>query len=273
MWDTELQYFAGFDNYFLIRFARAHLIAAFTTPDSNVVSCTEKFRALFGYQGCVNDFVHPDDLYQDAELKQQLLAGNTDRYRVEKRLIDQSGSEHWFDIETSIFQPATTKGAESILAIVLNDITENRKIYDALLWNEKRWRDLVNHSLLLFFQCDSEANLLYFTPRVGQLLGIKADEWIERSITDLIHHEDLNEFEQFFSLNLHGNSSSTICRFRTQDAEWIELKLKAQIDDSESGIILHAQDLSVQFTLAGQLQFYRSQYKTLLTELSQMLSI
>lgn len=273
MWDTKPQQFAGLDDYFLIRFVRAHLIAAFTTLDSSVVSCTEKFQTLFGGQGCFDDFVHPDDLYQDAELRQQLLAGSISRFRVEKRLFDQSGQEHWFDIETSLLQTATTENAEPIFAFVLNDITENRKIYDALLWNEKRWRDLVNHSLLLFFQCDGRANLLYFTPRVTQLLGIKADEWIERSITDLIHPEDLNEFEQFFSSNLHSNSFSLICRFRTQDAEWVELKLKAQIDNSESGIILHAQDLSAQFTLAGQLQFYRAQYKALLTNLSQMLSL
>jgi PAS domain S-box-containing protein len=272
MRDTKFQYSADLDDYCLIHFVRTHLIAAFTTPDGDVISCTEKFRILFGRQVCFNDFVHPDDLYQDTELKQQLLAGSITRFRVEKRLVDQSSQEHWFDIETSIL-PTTTGNTEPILAIVLNDITENRKIYDALLWNEKRWRDLVNHSLLLFFQCDDEANLLYFTPRVGQILGIKADEWIERSITDLIHPEDLNEFEQFFSQALHGNSSSLVCRFRTQDAEWVELKLKAQIDNAESGIVLHAQDLSAQFALTGQLQFYRAQYRALLTELSQMFLI
>ncbi len=272
MRDIQSQRSAGFDDSCLLHFVRNHLIAACLTADGFVVNCTPKYQALFGSDSCFDDFVHPDDVYQDVELKQQLVAGNINEFRVEKRLVDQSGQEHWFEVETSLLQAAADNG-EPIFAVILTDITENRKIYDALLWNEKRWRDLVNHSLLLFFQCDIGANLLYFTPRVAQLLGIKANEWIERSITDLIHPDDLDEFEQFFISNLNGNSSSYICRFRTQDAGWVELKLKAQVNDSESGIILHAQDLSVQFTLAGQLQFYRFQYKALLTELSQMISI
>lgn len=274
MRDIDLHPPADLEFYCLFRFLQSHLIAAFTRPDGAILSCTEKYQMLFGADARFDELVHPDDLYQEGDLKQQLLTGQIKQFRTEKRLVNHLGSgERWFEVETFLLQPGATEH-DSILAIVLTDITENRKIYDALLWDKRRWSDLVNHSWLLFFQCDDAANLFYFTPRVANLLGLQPDEWIGHSITEMIHPEDLNEFEIFFNKSLQGDSSSSvICRFKTQEAVWMEFKLKAQINHTEKGVILHAQDLSAQFALSGQVQFYRSQYKALLTDLSQMLSI
>jgi PAS domain S-box-containing protein len=255
----------------LTGFLQNQLIAAFLTVDGHIMGCTAKFQSLFNSTERFDELIHSDDLFVDAELKHKLIKGTISRFRTEKRLIDKNQQERWFEIEFSQIESETVQSP--LLAVVLNEITENRRLYDALLWSERRWRDLLHHSLLLFFQCDDGANLLYCTPRMAQLLQIQPEAWLGQSIAELIHPEDIEEFLRFFEENLGGCHSSLICRFNAQNAQWLELRLEMQMSSSEASVILHAQDLSLQFALLGQIQFYRSQYKNLLRQLAQMLSL
>lgn len=55
------------------------------------------------------EITHPDDLLQELELRQKLIAGKLDTYKLEKRYIHQSGREVWVSVFVSLERDAAGK--------------------------------------------------------------------------------------------------------------------------------------------------------------------
>src|SRR5690606_31481402 len=55
------------------------------------------------------EITHPDDLLQELELRQKLIAGKLDTYKLEKRYIHQSGREVWVSVFVSLERDAEGK--------------------------------------------------------------------------------------------------------------------------------------------------------------------
>jgi len=55
------------------------------------------------------EITHPDDLPQELELRQKLIAGKLDTYKLEKRYIHQSGREVWVSVFVSLERNAEGK--------------------------------------------------------------------------------------------------------------------------------------------------------------------
>lgn len=68
---------------------------------------------------------HPEDREQEADLYTQLLAGDLDRYSVEKRFIAKSGREGWLAINASAVR--ATDGSFLYAVRILRDITARKQ--------------------------------------------------------------------------------------------------------------------------------------------------
>jgi diguanylate cyclase (GGDEF)-like protein/PAS domain S-box-containing protein len=83
--------------------------------------------------------VHPDDVYNDAEQRQQLLAGEVSAYQIEKRYFDASGETMTALLFVSLVRDP--EGAPLRLIAQLHDISERKQL-------EEHLRRLADHDPL-----------------------------------------------------------------------------------------------------------------------------
>ena len=76
---------------------------------------------------------HPDDVPLETEQTRHLLAGETDRYRIEKRYIHSKGHEIWAELSVSLVRNENRQPRYLIVQMV--DITD-RKLFEQQLLHQ-----------------------------------------------------------------------------------------------------------------------------------------
>ncbi|RFN59350.1 PAS domain-containing sensor histidine kinase [Marixanthomonas ophiurae] len=71
------------------------------------------------------DITHPDDLYSDVSLLQEMLINERDSYKIEKRYFHKNGSIIWALLSVSLVK--NSKGKPQYFVSQINNITERKK--------------------------------------------------------------------------------------------------------------------------------------------------
>lgn len=101
-------------------------------------------------------FTHPDDVQRNAELFEQMMAGERDAFEMDKRFIHRDGHLVWGRLLVSLLREGD--GAPSLAIGLLQDITEEKRLRDELerlafedhltgLANRRLFTDRVDHHL------------------------------------------------------------------------------------------------------------------------------
>jgi PAS domain S-box-containing protein len=107
----------------------------YTDLRGKVKQTNPRFCELTGYSEqellmlSLEDYTHPDDMEQDAELLGQLVRGELPMYRRHKRYIAKSGATVWVQATVSLLRYADGK-PRSIVGVV-EDITEHLRLEEA----------------------------------------------------------------------------------------------------------------------------------------------
>jgi len=110
---------------------------AFVDLDGRFLRVNEALCELVGYErGALLDLrfqqvTHPDDLDADLALLRRTLAGEVDRYRLEKRYVRRDGSVLHAQLDVSLVRDAD--GAPLHFISQLQDVTERVRTMEALL--------------------------------------------------------------------------------------------------------------------------------------------
>ena len=109
---------------------------AFLNADGHVVDSNEAMRSITGYDADelalmpVASYTHPDDNPESVANFRRLIAGETDSYRLETRLIQKDGGAVWVDSFVTARQDAP--GASRTALSMVQDIT-SRKLAELAL--------------------------------------------------------------------------------------------------------------------------------------------
>ena len=107
----------------------------------------QRFIELLGYNSkallglILEDITHPDDLNAELECIRQLLAGEIQRYSLEKRYICQNGTNIWVDVVVSLVRDAVGEGKYFIEAI--SDISDRKQAEAELRKYQEQLEQLV----------------------------------------------------------------------------------------------------------------------------------
>ncbi len=77
------------------------------------------------------DITHTDDIPKDARLFQQLIVGENNRYRIEKRFVRKNGSVFWADLSVSLIRDL--QGLPDYAIAVIEDISERKAVEAELI--------------------------------------------------------------------------------------------------------------------------------------------
>ncbi|RLD45272.1 MAG: hypothetical protein DRI89_01615 [Bacteroidetes bacterium] len=171
--------------------------------NNKIVYANPAIVNMFGYNSekdflgkNVLEFVHPDDHKKvedaiTASFMNSEIPGNQTSTIIEERLLKNNGDE--LIVEASSIR--INYYGETALMVMLNNITERKKVETALRKNEARLSTLISNLPGMAYLCknDEQWTMIYINETCEQLTGYKSDQIIgnrEVSFNKLIHPDD-----------------------------------------------------------------------------------
>jgi PAS domain S-box-containing protein len=220
----------------ILEAAHSNLATLLINSNGDVIQCNQHLHRLLGTRDRehinLEHFVHPADRLTDEQLKQNLLNGTLNTYTIEKRFISRDNSILWLNLNVSaIHLSRDLNGHHRYFAVILEDVTENKKIYSTLVRTEEKWKTLFSNTPYLFIQTSNSGQITYVSPAVEALLGYQQEELLGRQIKELIHPSQVNEMDlalQMWSSNVQRHPASLECWWRAKTNRWVALSMQGQ---------------------------------------------
>jgi len=108
-------------------------------------------QRMFGYSAeelqniPIAELIYPEDLGLDAREFRQLLTGEIDSFRSEKRFVRKDGSVFWGRLSDSLAR--TADGAPRMVIGIIEDITEEKRAAEKLAAQEAEYRTLLEQRI------------------------------------------------------------------------------------------------------------------------------
>ncbi len=185
-----------------------------------IVGYTEAEMLALNFQS----ITHPDDLNADLDLLEQLLAGEIDNYRMDKRYVRADGEQVWARLAVSLVRDAC--GAPRHLVAQIEDQSERHLAEDALRRSEARYRLIADNTLDMITITDLTGKTIYASPSVRQI-GARPEDVEGKSFAYAVHPDDSRAIYRTFRNLLADGGTTTRLRWRGRDAhtgEWIWLE-------------------------------------------------
>ena len=149
------------------------------------------------------------------------------------------------------------KNKELIYAII-NDITERKKIENALQESEKKFRSITEQMSEMVFVSDLKGYVTYVSPKVEEFAGYKPDEVIGHLFTEFLSEEDISRaVEQFTDALSHHLANQVLeFKYRKKNGIFIDAEVHAQYFDNNgsAGVIGLIHDITERKRAEKQLQ-------------------
>jgi len=165
----------------------------------------------------IRGVIHPEDREKVLALAQARLAGESVPSRYVFRVVRKDGSVAWLENAVSL---TTFDGRPASQGFSL-DITERKRIEDALHETEQRYREIVDNAQDAIFTVALDGTILFLNPAWEAITGLPRAEWMGRSFAPLVHPDDLSLTMERFESALKGESPSPYeVRFKTGSDEY-----------------------------------------------------
>jgi len=130
----------------------------------------------------IRDIVHPGSLPVAVEKIQSKLSGEVERSEAYELLTQaRDGTPVWVEVSTRVLRadgkPAGVQG-------IARDITERKRVEDALRESEERLRTFVENAPLILFGTDREGVFTLFDGKGVEPLGVARGQYVGESIFD-----------------------------------------------------------------------------------------
>jgi PAS domain S-box-containing protein len=129
------------------------------------------------------------------------------------------------------------------------DITEQRRVREALRHNEEHFRALIENALDVVTVLDADGTLRYASPAIERALGYRPEERIEKNVFELVHPEDAPGLRLL--IDHHQGTAyataSVVARLRHKDGSWRYMEANARnlLDDpAVRGIVVNSRDIT-----------------------------
>ncbi|HET8649136.1 MAG TPA: PAS domain S-box protein, partial [Gemmatimonadales bacterium] len=185
-------------------FDHAAIGMAITAPDGRWLRVNRALCEIFGLPeeklvGCsFQSFTHPDDVAANDELLRRALAGEIDRYRMEKRFIPTPGRVVWAALNAVLVRDPA--GTPLYFVAQMADITERKNAEAALRESEARYQRVASNVpgvvYQFVFRPDGTSGYTFVSEGARALFDVSPEEALAdpRALLDLIHPADYAEF-------------------------------------------------------------------------------
>jgi len=180
-------------------------------PERTISFANRRMAEMLGYkvEELVNkryeDLVHPDERQDYLEQKSRRLASGKPDIR-ERRLVKKDGTTLQTLLSISSLDPNDrTEQAPAIC--IFTDITEQKRIEEALRESEQNYRTLVELANEGIMRIDKKLKIKFINPRMAEILGRGPEELIGSNYLSLIpseEHESVYENQRIMRQEKHA---------------------------------------------------------------------
>jgi PAS domain S-box-containing protein len=209
-------------------FERAALGLTLVTLDGVVLNVNDQLCAITGYTreelrepGKFLAITHPDDLEADHARRKVMLAGDLEKFAIEKRYLRKDGTTVWVHYTGSLLLDA--KGKPEHYLGIIEDITDRKRIETALRESEERLRLALEAAGMGVRELDLVTVKVYSTPEAEKIFGrdderdTSFDNWFAS-----VHPDDEAKIRASWdhALANPGTDIAHEYRFRRPDGSW-----------------------------------------------------
>ena len=214
--------------------------------DARWIDVNDAFTRMLGYsrEELLStpwpQITHPEDIDIDLIPFRRMAVGEIDSYSVEKRFIHKQGYLVWARLTLSLVRDANGQPAYEVA--IIEDITERKRIEEALQENEQRLRLALDAAHLIAWEYDPATERVTMTQNAPEVLALPAGRLHETSEQGyaIIHPDDVERHRALVTEAIaRGGSYVSVYRQPTDgDVVWLEERARAITDASGKTIRL-----------------------------------
>ncbi len=159
-----------------------------------------------------------------------------------------------------------THGGKDVVEGTLRDVTERRRMEDALRRSEEQYRMLVENLNDVIFTLDTAGVITYMSPVIERISGYRVDDIIGRNFSELVHPEDLPELASRFTRTISGDIDSFDFRVMDRDGSVRHVRTSSRTVTAKgvvTGLTGLMTDISERRRMEEALQESESRYRAL----------
>lgn len=176
------------EKRFRATFEQAAMGIALVALDGTWLRVNDKLCSILGYQESelysrnFQSLTHPDDLSVSLARTKALIAGTLANFTVEKRYLHKQGNIIWANLSVSLVM--TDAGEPDYFIAVIEDITERKRMSEALLENERYFKRVLD-SVLAFAGIVAPDGVLQFANKTAlDAGGLCAEDVVGKPFVD-----------------------------------------------------------------------------------------
>ncbi|MFP4655626.1 MAG: PAS domain S-box protein [Methanohalobium sp.] len=135
------------------------------------------------------DIVHPDDLQKVRDAVSQVEIGGHTYFTKEYRILTKSGEKRWVTERSMLGR--TYKGEPAYYQGIIIDITDRKKVEEALRESERKYRLIFENSPLGIFDFDENGVVTSGNENMLKILDLTRDELIGFNMLKSLEDEDM----------------------------------------------------------------------------------
>jgi PAS domain S-box-containing protein len=168
---------------------------AVTSLDKRWLEVNDRLCEILGYsreelcQKTWAELTHPDDLEPNLQLFNPLLAGEIERFTLNKRYVKKDGNIVHATIHSRAFRK--DDGTMDHIVTLIEDITARKQAEEALRISEEKYRGVAEACPDAIVMSDLKGRLLFASRQTWRLLGLAdSDELVGKSVFDYVIEND-----------------------------------------------------------------------------------
>lgn len=143
------------------------------------------------------DMTHPDNLEEASMLREKLLLGELDSYKMESRFITAKGKTICCTVNTSINYGK--EDSDDLIITQVEDITDRKKLERSAQENSQKFINAFEYSANGMGVIDLKGNWLMVNKNLSQMIGYSKKELLKLRFRDIIHPEDISNDTKLLS--------------------------------------------------------------------------
>jgi PAS domain S-box-containing protein len=183
---------------------------AITSLDKGWIEVNEQLSNILGYSReelvalTWAELTHPDDLALDVTNFEDVLAGKTEGYSIDKRFIRKDSTVVYTAISVRCVR--RSDGTPDYFVALVQDITERKQVNEILVHQRKTYEQILEYSLAGYWDWDIPTGDEYLSPTFKKMFGYEDHEIANRaeSWQKLIFAEDLPGVVDRFNVHVES---------------------------------------------------------------------
>ncbi|HJT25227.1 MAG TPA: PAS domain S-box protein, partial [bacterium] len=191
------------------------------------------FQKLMGYSEqeiigkTLFELTHPEDLGATRQIADKMHSQETDHFQMEKRYLKKSGENLWAQVSGTLIRNG--RGEKMYSLVMIQDITERKKVQEALQKSEADLKAVFNSGSQVVVLIGPDGNVQNFNPSADFMAKRVLGRGMEKGIPfikTLPPGADPEIFKASFQAALEGKESQGEWCIRSAEGKerWVEVK-------------------------------------------------